>query len=92
VQFLPQGPPPADSVMVQMEGFLDLMEEYRRGLVDPTVSLKALDPLVGALERRCEALAGSLPEDTGLQNIVRQALVESELEIMRFRRGDYLPA
>lgn len=95
VQLLPQGPLPADSVTARLEGFLDLMDEYRRSLADPRVSLKALEPLVCSLERRCEALTpllGSLPEDTGLKDIVNQTLVTSETEIMRFRRGDYLPA
>jgi len=95
VQFLSQGPLPADSLTARLEGFLDLMDEYRRSLADPRVSLKALDPLVCSLERRGEALTsllGSLPEDTGLKDIFNRALVTTETEIMRFRRGDYLPA
>jgi hypothetical protein len=95
VQFLPKEPLPADSLTVRLEGYLDLMDEYRRGLADPRVSLKALDPLVSSLERSREALTpllGALPEDPELNDIANRALVTTEMEIMRFRRGDYLPA
>jgi hypothetical protein len=35
---------------------------------------------------------GSLPEGDGLKDILNQALVTAEVEIIRFRRGDYLTA
>jgi hypothetical protein len=95
VQFTSVGPTPADSAAARMESFLDLMDEYRSKLADPRVSLKGLDPLVRSLERGRDALAplaGSLPEGDGLKEILNRALVTTELEIMRFRRGDYLPA
>jgi hypothetical protein len=95
VQFLPQGPLPSDSLAARLEGLLDLMDEYRSRLADPRVSLKALDPQVCALERQRETLVpllGSLQEDRELKDIFNQALVATEVEIMRFRRGDYLPA
>jgi hypothetical protein len=95
VQFAPVDPAPADSAATRLEGFLDLMEEYRSKLADPRISLKGLDPLVRALERGRDALAplaGSLPEGDGLKDILNRTLVTTELEIMRFRRGGYLPA
>lgn len=95
VQFKSVDPTPADSVAARLEGFLDLMEEYRGKLADPRVNLKGLDPLVRSLEQGRDALApltGSLPEGDGLKDILNRALVTTEVEIMRFRRGDYLPA
>jgi hypothetical protein len=95
VQFTPVGPTPADSAAARLEGFLDLMDEYRSKLADPRVSLKGLDPLVRSLEQGRDALAplaGSLPEGDGLKEILNRTLVTTEVEIMRFRRGDYLPA
>lgn len=95
VQFASVGPTPADSAAARTERFLDLMEEYRSKLADPQVSLKGLDPLVRSLEQGRDALAplaGSLPEGDGLKEILNRALVTTEVEIMRFRRGDYLPA
>lgn len=95
VQFKSVEPAPADSVAARVEGFLELMDEYRSKLADPRVSLKGLDPLVRSLEQGRDALtplAGSLPEGDGLKDILNRTLVTTEAEIMRFRRGDYLPA
>ena len=95
VQFTSVGQSPADSVAVRLEGFLDLMDEYRSKLADPRVSLKNLDPMVHSLEQGRDALvplAGCLPEGDGLKEILNRTLVTTEVEIMRFRRGDYLPA
>jgi hypothetical protein len=85
----------AGSVTERLEGFLDLMEEYRSKLADPRVSLKGLDSVVRSLEQGRDALSpllGTLPEGDGLKDMLNQALVTTEIEIMRFRRGDYLPA
>jgi hypothetical protein len=95
VQFRPADPVAAGSVTEQLEGFLDLMEEYRSKLADPRVSLKGLDSVVRSLEQGRDALSpllGTLPEGDGLKDMLNQALVTTEIEIMRFRRGDYLPA
>ena len=95
VQFRPADPALPGSVTSRLEGFLDLMEEYRGKLADPRVSLKGLEPAVRSLEQERDALSpllASLPEGEGLKDVLNQALVTTEIEIMRFRRGDYLPA
>jgi hypothetical protein len=95
VQFNSVDPTPADSVAARLEGFLDLMDAYRSKLADSRVSLKGLDPLLRSLEQGRDALvplANSLPESDGLKDILNRTLVTTEVEIMRFRRGDYLPA
>lgn len=95
VRFRPADPVSAGSMIARLEGFLDLMSEYRSKLADPRVSLKGLEPAVRSLEQGREALSpllASLPEGDGLKDILNQALVTTEIEIMRFRRGDYLPA
>jgi hypothetical protein len=94
VRLPPVGATPADAVAARLEGILNLMDEYRGQLADPRVSLKGLDPLVRSLEQGRDALAplaGSLPEGDGLKDILNRTLVTTEVEIMRFRRGDYLP-
>jgi hypothetical protein len=94
VQLLPIAAPSSDSLTAKLEGYLDLLDDYRRKLGDPRVSLKTLDPLVSSLERSREALTGTLESDPGgteLKDLMNRALVTGETEIMRFRRGDYLP-
>lgn len=79
----------------RLEHFLELLDRYRQKLVDPRVDLKTLDGAVREVEKGLDALkpaADSLPENDGLRDIINRALVTASVEIVRFRRGDYLPA
>jgi hypothetical protein len=83
------------SEVAQVEQFLDLLDDYRSRLVDPRVSLKGLDAALQAVARGREALTPLLAataEDDGLKDVLNQTLATAELEIIRFRRGDYLPS
>jgi hypothetical protein len=83
------------SAVAQVEQFLDLLDDYRSRLVDPRVSLKGLDTAVQAVARGREALTPLLAvttEDDGLKDVLNQTLATAELEIIKFRRGDYLPS
>jgi hypothetical protein len=79
----------------RLEGFIDLLEGYCRKLANPRVGLTGLEASVQQLEEGRNALArelGTLPEGDGLKDVMNQTLVTAEVEIMRFRRGDYLAA
>jgi hypothetical protein len=83
------------SVVGRLEGYLDLLEGYCQKLSNPRVSLKGLEANIRQLEEGRDTLSralGSLPENGGLKDILNQTLVTAEVEINRFRRGDYLPA
>ena len=83
------------SIPDRIEGFLDLLDGYCQKLSNPWVSLKGLSSGVQRLEEERDTLSGvlgSLPEGDGLKDILNQALVTAEVEIIRFRRGDYLTA
>lgn len=84
-----------DAAVACLEGYIDLLEGYCRQLADPRVSLKGLEPSVRRLEEGRAPLAamlGSLPGGDGLKDVLNQTLVTAEIEIMRFRRGDYRAA
>jgi hypothetical protein len=88
-------PLPGPAVVPRLEGFLDLLDDYRRQLTDPRVNLKGLDATVQTVEKSRDALSPLLevlPEGDSLKDVLNQALVTAEIEILRFRRGDYLPA
>lgn len=75
--------------------FLELLDGYRHELANPRVDLKALDGAVRNVEKGMDALKpelGSLPENDGLREIINRALVTASVEIVKFRRGDYLAA
>jgi len=86
---------PANRLDGRVERYLDLLDDYRQQLVDHRVSLKGLDAMVRELESGKDALAptlGSLPEGDGIKDILNRTLVTASLEIIKFRRGDYLTA
>ena len=86
---------PANRLDGRVERYLDLLDDYRRQLADPRVSLKGLDAMVREMEAGKDALApalGSLPEGDGIKDILNRTLVTASLEIIKFRRGDYLTA
>ena len=95
IRFQPAVPLPDPPVTPHVEGFLNLLDNYQRQLADPRVSLKGLDPAVKAMEHGRDTLTpllDTLPEGDRLKDVLNRALVTAELEIIRFRRGDYLPA
>jgi hypothetical protein len=94
IQFQPAAPLPDPPNTARVAGFIDLLEDYQHQLADRRVSLKGLDPVLRAMEHGREELTPlleTLPEGDGLKDLLNRALVTAELEIIRFRRGDYLP-
>jgi hypothetical protein len=86
---------PANSLDGRVERYLDLLDDYRRQLADPRMSLKGLDTVVREMEAGKDELApalGSLPDGDGIKDILNRTLVTASLEIIKFRRGDYLAA
>jgi hypothetical protein len=93
VQFRPLETVQGSSEAVRLERYLDFLDSYRQELSDPAVSLKRLESSVRQLEEGRQALSpliGALPEGDGLKDIMNRTLVTASLEIIRFRRGDYL--
>jgi len=83
-----------DPIMQRLEGLLDLLEGYCQKLSNPRVNLKGLESTLQQLEQGRDALApsvGALSENDGLKDILNRALITASLEIVRFKRGDYLP-
>jgi hypothetical protein len=94
-QLQPVAEAPANRLVGRVERYLDLLDDYRQQLADPRVSLKGLDAMVREMEAGKDALApalGSLPESDGIKDILNRTLVTASLEIIKFRRGDYLTA
>ncbi len=95
----PIGLHPIDSsrtptIVKNVEGFLDALEDYQRNLENRTVDMRDIGPLVDKLHRERERLApmlDSMPEDDELKDILNRTLVTASLEITRFSRGDYAP-
>lgn len=77
----------------RVENLIDLLDQYRQMLSDPSNSLKKIDPIIKEIDKQKEKLApvlDSLPEGEKLKDIVNQALVTASLETTKFYRGDYI--
>jgi hypothetical protein len=89
----PISPPDKEIAIKRVENLLDLLDDYRQKLADPQVTLKEMDALVGRISGEKENLTAtlsSMEEGEQLQDILNQTLVTASLEMMKFRRGDYL--
>lgn len=77
----------------RVENLLDLLDDYRQKLADPQVTLKEMDGLVGKIAGEKENLTAtldSMQDGEQLRDVLNQTLVTTSLEIMKFRRGDYV--
>ncbi len=82
-----------NDIMGRVENLLDLLDEYRKKLADPQVSLKELSPLIDKITlRRTDLIPilDSFPEQDSLKEILHRTLIMASLEVIRFNRGDYI--
>ena len=89
----PLSPPDKEAAIGQIENILDLLDDYRHKLADSRVTLREMDALVGRISGEKENLAAtlsSIEEGEPLRDILNQTLVTTSLEVMKFRRGDYV--
>ena len=78
----------------RIENMIDMLDQYRKMLADPQVSLKDMDPVVTEIAKEKEKMAvalDSMPDDEGLKDVLNRTLVTASLEINKFYRGDYIP-
>ena len=77
----------------RIEQFIDMLDDYRHHLSEPSTNLKRLDSMVKKLEGQRESLvpvANELPQGDALKSILSDSLVTASVEIFKFHRGDYL--
>lgn len=76
-----------------VETVLSRLEIFQEGLTRPGLALKALYPLVQALEadsQRLLALSQTLPAGSPLRQLVEEVAALTWTESFKFSRGDYL--
>lgn len=72
---------------------LDSLENYQRLLADPSANLRQVQPIVDQMKRLADEavpLVQDMPADHALRDVIKEALVEINKEIVRFERGEYL--
>jgi len=81
------------TVVERVYKFLNTLDDYRHKLGDPLVSLKEVDPVIKQLEAENENLKPvleSLAERDELKEILNDVLITASLEVIKYRRGDYI--
>ena len=71
---------------------LDALERYSQALGDPQLSLKDIEPLANGLEEQARRLDRLMNEHQAgsLNELAAQATTQARVEVMKFRRGDYV--
>lgn len=95
IRLTTQSLPEPQATIDRIENMIDLLDRYRHKLADPRINLKQLDSIIGEIARENDSLtelAGSLPRNDDLRDILDRTMVTASLEVTRFYRGDYLPA
>lgn len=82
-----------NTIAERVYNFLNTLDDYRHKLGDPQVSLKEVDPYIKRLESENQDLKPvleSMVEGDGLKEILNDLLVTASLEVIKYRRGDYI--
>lgn len=85
---------PAQTVVDQTDHLLDLLDDYTEKLGKPGTTLRDMAPLMDKLEVDANNLlqtAERNPDaDESLKQIVSEAALTVRMELIKFRRGDYI--
>ncbi len=88
--FLPVG---ENSIIESAEKMLDMLDEYQRKLANPEATLREISPLVNKLEMDKEGLVSAVNSfNVGeeLKDILSHMVIISSIEIIKFKRGEYV--
>lgn len=95
IRFTPLSPETRITTVDRLDNLLNLLDQYRGQLADPKVTLRHLEPLMNTIARQKDQLSAvleTMPDGDGLKEIVHRTLITASLEVMKFNRGDYIPA
>jgi hypothetical protein len=93
IRFNAESPHDKASAIRRVDSFIGLLDDYRRQLADPAVSLRSIEPVIKTIVKEKEQLStlmDSLPDGDGLKDIVNRTLITASLEVIKYTRGDYI--
>jgi hypothetical protein len=81
-------------VIEQGDKILNLLDDYSRGLADPTKTLKDIGPLVQSIEKEVSLIKTEASEkihnDKELEKFIKDLAVTANVALFKFHRGDYI--
>jgi hypothetical protein len=85
---------PTDKVTSQTSRLLDLLDNYAKNLERPSITLRDMVPLTEEIRLNAQELleeTEKIPQDQEkLRGIATSAVIAAEVELVKFRRGDYV--
>lgn len=82
-----------DSLVLQTDELLTVIDTYAEQMADPSVSLKEMEGMVADLQTMAGELSQSVSGsdcDSDLKEIADQCAVIAQTEAIKFMRGDYV--
>ena len=77
---------------LKVKDLLNVLDEYSQNLGNAKNSLKDLEPLIDKMENQIQVIDGDI--DTAktdpLNVLAQQVLTQAQVEVIKFRRGDYV--
>jgi hypothetical protein len=93
VRFDPESPQDKISAIKQVDSLLNLLDDYRKQLADPAITLRSIEPMMKTIIKEKDQLSSlldSLPNEDGLKDIANRTLITASLEVIKYNRGDYI--
>lgn len=93
VRFNPEAPQDKVSAIKRVDNLIDLLDDYRKQLADPAITLRSIEPVMKRIieeKDQLSSLLDSMPNEDGLKDIVNRTLITASLEVIKYNRGDYI--
>lgn len=93
VRFNPESLSDKASAIQRVDNLIHLLEDYRKQLMDPSITLRNIEPMIKTINNEKDQLSlllDSLPDEGGLKDIVNRTLITAALEVIKYNRGDYI--
>lgn len=93
VGFQPEMSTDKFSTIHRVENLINLLDDYRKQLANPAITLRSIEPLMNTIIKEKDQLASlldSMPNGEELKDIVNRTLITASLEAIKFNRGDYI--
>jgi len=93
IRFDPPAPEDKSTTVERVDNLLNLLDNYRKQLADPQVTLRSIEPVMNTIVKEKEQMSSvldSLTNEDGLKDIVNRTLITASLEVIKYYRGDYI--
>ncbi len=93
IRFHPLSSEDKSTTVEHVDNLLNLLDNYRKQLADPQVTLRSIEPVMNTIVKEKEQLSSvldSLTNEDGLKDIVNRTLITASLEVIKYYRGDYI--